>query len=113
MVVEGQLPATKQRVGDPLATDLDPDQAVEEVDPKRQLLDVGRQTGVEREQVGVVAHAAQAVDRREPCAGERAHVHTVADVVLEVLQVHPRRLGQVVVRELEVPDLGRHHRLGA
>jgi len=113
VVLERQGPAPQQRVGDALAADLDPDQAVEEVDPEGQLLDVRRQAGVERERLGVVAHAAQAVDRSDPCARQRAHVHAVADVVLQVLEVHQRRLGEVVVRELEVPDLGGNHRLGA
>jgi len=113
VVLERQGPASQQPVGDALAADLDLDQAVKEVDPESQLLDVRRQAGVERERLGVVAHAAQAVDRREPRARKRAHVHAFADVVLQVLEVHQRRLRQVVVGELEVPDLGGHHRLGA
>ena len=34
-------------------------------------------------------------------------------LLLEVVQVHERGLGEVVVGELEVADLGGDHRLGA
>jgi len=66
VVLERQRPASQQPVGDALAADLDLDQAVEEVDTESQLMDVRRQAGVERERLGVVAHAAQAVDRSDP-----------------------------------------------
>ena len=61
----------------------------------------------------MVAHAAEAGDGRDPGAGERRDVQAVAGVVLEVVEVHQRRLAEVVVGELEVADLGRDHRLRA
>ena len=61
----------------------------------------------------MVAHAAEAGDRGDPGAGERGDVQAVHGVVLQVVQVHQRGLAEVVVRELEVPDLGGDHRLRA
>ena len=91
----------------------DLDQPAEEADPERQTLDPGRQARAEAQLLAVVSHPAQSLDGGDPRAGERAHVHTVANVVLEVFDVHERRLAQVVVRELEVADLGGQHRLRA
>ncbi len=44
-------------------------------------------------------------------AAERREVQPVAGVVIDVVQVDQRGLGEVVVCELEVPDLGGDHRL--
>ena len=72
-----------------------------------------RQARLERQLAVVVAHPADARHGGDPGAGERRDVHAVARVVLEVAQVHERGLGEVVVGELEVADLGRDHRLRA
>jgi hypothetical protein len=40
-------------------------------------------------------------------------VEAVGGVVLHVPQVHERGFGQVVVGEIQLADLGRHHRLDA
>ena len=40
-------------------------------------------------------------------------MQAVAGVVVEVAQVHQGGLGQVVVGQVEVADLGGHHRLAA
>ena len=61
----------------------------------------------------MVAHAAEARDRGDPGARQRGHVDAVAGVVLEVVEVHQRRLGHVVEGEVEVADLGGDHRLRA
>jgi hypothetical protein len=93
--------------------DPDPYLPAEEHDPEGEASDGPRQPRVEAQPIAVVAHAAQALHRREPGACERAHVHPIADVVLEVVKVHQRRLAEIGVRELQVPDLGRDDRLRA
>ena len=60
----------------------------------------------------MVAHPAEALDRGDPRACRGAHMHAVAHVALQVVQVHERGLGQVVVREPQVPDLRCNDRLG-
>ena len=54
----------------------------------------------------MVPHSAKTVDRREPSAREGSHVHAVAHVVLEVVEIHQGGLAEVVVRKLHVPDFG-------
>ena len=54
----------------------------------------------------MVAHAAEACDGGDPGPCQGGDVNAVAGVVLEVVEVHERRLAEVVVRQLEVPDLG-------
>ena len=68
--------------------DLDPDQAVEKGHAEGETADCVRQARAESERVAVVAHAAQTLHQGQPRAGQRAHVHAVAHVVLEVAQVH-------------------------
>lgn len=113
MVVERDRSPTHQRVGRPLAADLDLEKAIPEVDPEGQLVDMRREPRLELEGVGVMPHSAEAVDGGEPGSGERGHVHPVAYVVLEVFEVHQSGLGQVVVGQLEVAYLGGDYRLGA
>jgi hypothetical protein len=78
--------------------DLEPPPAEEE--PEGEPREPWRQPRHEAELAVVVAHAAEAGDRREPCSGERRDVDPVARVALEVVQVHQRRLPEVVVREV-------------
>jgi hypothetical protein len=87
--------------------------APEKGDSKGQVLDPARQARVETEPVAVVPHSAQPLHRRQPRAREGADVHAVAHVVLEVVQVHERGLGEICVRQVEVSDLGRDDRLRA
>ena len=46
-------------------------------------------------------------------AGQRAMCEAVPGVVLDVVQIHQRRLGEVVGGEVEVTHLGGEHRLRA
>ena len=61
----------------------------------------------------MVSHPAETLDGGNPGARRRTHVHAIAHVALEVVQVHQRRFGQVVVRETHVADLGRDDGLRA
>src|SRR5665811_2578874 len=49
-------------------------------------------------------------DGGEPGAGQGGDVNAVADVVLEVAEVHQRRLAEVVVGQLQLAYLGRDDR---
>jgi len=40
-------------------------------------------------------------------------VHAVGGVVLDVGEVHERRLGEVIIGEVQLADLGGEDRLGA
>ena len=73
----------------------------------------GGSLGPEREAVGAGPHAAEPADEGGPGAGQGRDVEAVPGVVLAVLEVHEGGLGEVVVGELEVADLGRHDGLGA
>jgi len=112
-MLEGDRTAAQQRVDHALMIEGDLYAPAEEADAEGQAPDPARQAWAEAQRVAVVAHAAQAVNRRDPCPCERAHVHAVADVVLQVVEVHQRRLGEVVVGQLQVADLGGNHRLRA
>ena len=112
-MVERQRAPAHQLVPHALVVEADLDEAPDEADPEGELADQGRQAGAEAERIPMVPHAAEAVNGGEPRARERAHVHAVPDVVLEVVDVHQGGLAQVVVRELEVADLGGDDRLGA
>ena len=59
------------------------------------------------------AHPAESRDDADHGPGERGDVQPVAGVVLEVVEVDQRGLGEVVVGQLEVADLGGDDRLGA
>src|SRR5207249_2344957 len=72
-----------------------------------------RQPRREAERAAMVAHAAEAGNRDDPRARQRGDVKTIARVVLEVAQVDQGSLAEVVVGQLEMPDLCRDHRLGA
>ena len=105
-MVERKRAAAEQGVGHALAADADLDQPAQEAHPEREPADARRKPRTEAERLGVVPHAAQAVHRRQPRSGQRAHVDAVAHVVLEVFDVHQRRLAEVVVRQLQMADLG-------
>src|SRR5882672_4540872 len=113
VVVEGEWFATRHRIGDAVAVDRDFDQPAEKGQAEGQALDSRRQAWGKRKGIPVVAHGAEPVHDCQPCSGQRSHVNAFAHVVLEVAQVHQRRLAEVVVRELEVADLGRDDRLRA
>jgi hypothetical protein len=91
-MVEGQRPAAYERVRGTPVVDLDPDLPVEERDPEGEAPDRPRQAWAEAQPIAVMAHATEPLHRREPRSRERAHVHAVADVVLEIVQVDQRRL---------------------
>ncbi len=55
----------------------------------------------------MVAHAAEPGDGDDPRAREGGDVQPVAGVVLQVLEVDQRGLCEIVVGQLEVPDLCR------
>src|SRR5438445_13231471 len=61
----------------------------------------------------MVSHPAETLDGGNPGARRRTYVHAIAHVALEVVQVHQRRFGQVVVRETHVADLDRDDGLRA
>src|SRR3712207_7403641 len=50
-------------------------------------------------------------DRHRPATRERGDVQALPRVVVQVLQVGQRRLGPVVVRQVQVAGLGGHDRL--
>ena len=87
--------------------DLDP--PAQEDHAKRQPVDAGRQARGKPQRLAVVAHAAKAGDGSVPRSGKRAHVHALAHVVLEVVEVHQRGLSEVVMRQLQVAHLGSDH----
>ena len=93
--------------------DLDLQAALAEREPERQPRERGRQPRREAQPALVVAHPAEPVHDGAPRAGQRRDVQPVLRVVVEVGDVDQRRLGEVVVGQLEVADLGRHHRLRA
>src|SRR6266566_2600117 len=90
---------------------LDLQQPAAEAEAEGEPLEPDGKLRGEAEEAVVVAHAPEAGDGGEPGAGERGDVDAVAGVVLEVVEVHQRCLAEVVVGELEVPDLGGHHGL--
>ncbi len=89
------------------------DQPSEERDPEGQLANRGRKARAEAKRIAVVAHPAEALDGGDPCARRRAHMHSVAHVALEVVQVHQSCFRQVVVGQPQVPNLSRDHGLRA
>ena len=93
--------------------DLDPDQAVEKGHPEGKAADSVRQPRTESKRLAVVPHSSETLNGGDPRARRRAHVDAVPNVALEIVQVHERRLGQVVVRQPQVPDLGRDDGLRA
>src|SRR5436190_11214479 len=80
---------------------LDLQQPAAEEKAERELGNARRQAGGEAEVAVVVAHAAEAGDGREPGPCERRDVDAVARVVLDVVEVHQRRLAEVVIGQLE------------
>ena len=88
VVVDLERVAHQQCVGGLRWLDLDPQlrglAAAEAECEARQRL---RQAGREAEHPVVVAHPAEAGQRRDPGAGQRGDVHAVAGVVLEVVEV--------------------------
>ena len=93
--------------------DLDPQLATPPVQPERDPRQGGRQPRGEAQPVGIAAHAAEPGDDRGPRARHRRDVQAVVGVARQVVEIDERRLGQVVVGQVEVADLGRQHRLGA
>ena len=57
------------------------------------------------------AQAREAPDQARPTAGQRGEVQAAGTVVVAVLEVEQRRLGEVVVGQLDVAHLGGDHRL--
>ena len=61
----------------------------------------------------MIAHAAETGHRDDPGARQRGDVESIARVVLEIVEIDEAGLAEIVVGELEVPDLRRDDRLGA
>ena len=59
----------------------------------------------------MIAQAAEPGDRDEPGTGQRGEVETIGGVAREVVQVDEGRLAEVLVGEVEMPDLGGDDRL--
>ena len=114
MVVDVERFAHQQRVRGLGRLDLDPQlrrlaTAEVERDAGQRLREAGR----EAERPAVVAKAAEAGERGDARPRERGDVNAVAGVVLEVVEVEQRGFGEIVVGQLDVPDLGGHDRLDA
>jgi hypothetical protein len=60
-----------------------------------------------------MAHPPVAGDKPAPDSGKRRNVQSVTGVVFRVVQIEERRFSEVVVGEVEVPDLGGDDRLHA
>src|SRR5437588_346408 len=103
----------EQRVGRLPRLHLHPQPATLECQTECEPGDRLGQSRSEAEVPVVTAHAAEAHDDGDPRARERGDVDAVASVVLEVVEVHERRLAQVVVGKLEMADLGCDDGLGA
>ena len=103
----------EQGVAGLLVGDLDPQPPLAKAHAEGEPGESLGQAGREAELAVVVAHPAESGDGGDPGAGQRGDVQAVAGVVLEVLEVHQGGLGEVVVGQLEVSDLGGDHRLGA
>ena len=101
--------AVEQRVVRLPLADLDQQLAPMEHQPEREPRERLGQPRLEAERAVVVAHPAEPRDRADPGPGQRRDVQAVARVVLEVVEVDQRRLAEVVVGQLEVPDLGGEH----
>ena len=97
----------------PFVGHLDHQPAAAEAEAEAEALEAFGQAGREAQDAVLVAQAAEAADGGDPGARQGGDVEAVAAVVLEVVEVHQRRLAEVVVGELEVPGLRRHHRLHA
>ena len=111
MVAEVERLALEQFVARLVRADVDaqPPTAVQQ--PEAQPRERGGQARGEREVVAVVAHAAEAGHRDQPGAGQRGEVQAIGGVAREVVQVDEGRLAEVLVGEVEVPDLGGDDRL--
>ena len=66
---------------------------------------------IEAELAVGITQPAEARDERHPCTGERSYVQAVAGVVMDVVQVDKGRFVGIVVRQLEMTDLGTDDRL--
>src|SRR5262249_2251741 len=73
---------------------------------KAQLPQWNRQSWLEVQHPVHIAYPTESHEQRDPGPGERCQMHTVISVVREVLEVDERRLAEIVVREIHVPDLG-------
>ena len=81
---------------------LDPQPALPDHDRERKPGDAVGQPRRERDRPVAVPQAAEAGDERDPGAGQRCDVHSVAGVVLKVIQVHERGLTQVVECQVQM-----------
>jgi len=90
---------------------LDPDlpapEAEAEGDPGQRIRDPRRQ----RDLALVSADPAEPPDHHHQGSAERGEVQAVAGVVMDVVQIEQRGLGEVVVGEVKMTDLGRYHPL--
>jgi hypothetical protein len=113
VVKEIQRFALEQVIGGLVAGHRDPQQPPAEPHVEGQPRDAVRQARAEGQRVLHVPHAAESGHERYPRPGQRGHMHAVAGIALHVPQVHERRLGEVFMGQLELPDLRRDHRLRA
>src|SRR5918997_3240192 len=104
--------ASEQGVPGLLVVCLYPDPAPPEAEPEGQAGQLLWEPGSEAERAAVVSHAAKPSHRGDPGAGQRGQVNAIAGVVMEVSKVQESGFSEVVVGQLEMPYLGRDHRLG-
>ena len=107
-----RVPA-EQLIAGVSGSDVDPEPPAPVQQAEAQPLELVGKAGRERERVAVVAHAAEAGDRDEPAPGQRRKMQSLGGVVREIVQVDEGGLAEVVVREVEVADLGCDDRLDA
>ena len=70
-----------------------------------------REAGHEAERPVVVAKPAEAGERGNARPRKRSDVNAVPGVVLDVVEVEQRGFGEIVEGQLDVANLGGHHRL--
>ena len=102
-----------QGVGDVGVVGVDGDPEIAPPQPEPKSRNAIGQLGIQGQDALVVAQATETVDQRHPGAGQRRHVQPVAGVAVQVAQVDQRGLVRVVMGQLQMPDLGAHHRLSA
>ena len=88
------------------------DPAVQE-QPEAHPIPAGGQPRREVQAVFPVPHPAEPGHQSDPAARERGQMQAVGGVLLQVVDVHQRGFAEIVVREPQMPDLGRDDRLAA
>src|SRR5215213_10112219 len=103
--------AVKQLVASMIRADVDANPTPTVQQPKRQPGHLCGQVRGEGEDLAVIAHAAEPGNRDMQGTGQRGQVETIGGVARSVMQVDEGRLEEVLVRQVEVSDLGGDNRL--